>query len=341
LESALTHVETKRFQHVANGTSTTATIQKANIPGAVSIWADPLYEGPVPGGLTDAELMEARARYLGGLAPHATVDEVNDLRRWRAVIENHDAYEELVLWYEHDLFDQLNLIQVLSWIREHVPPAKTVSLVCVGSFPGRASFKGMGELTPNELASLFETRQPVTEAQYTLAERAWRAFREPRPEALEELRRSDTSALPFLARALKRFLEEYPWTGDGLSRSERRLLHLAEGGPADVRAAFPRMHDDEDAYYITDLSFAGLIDDLSRGTPPLLAATLERRDGGGIPRGTMRITDAGREVVGGHRDRVAACGIDRWLGGVHLHAGADAWRWDDGHQRIIRAGAAS
>ena len=55
-----------RFLHVANGTSTTRLIEAAGIPGTCSIWADPLHEGPVPGGLTDAELLDVRMRYLPG-----------------------------------------------------------------------------------------------------------------------------------------------------------------------------------------------------------------------------------------------------------------------------------
>src|SRR5437016_9605075 len=105
------------------------------------------------------------------------------MRQWRATIERHDLYDELILWFEHDLFDQLNLIQLLTWIRERLPSAKVVSLVCVGSFPGYPRFKGLGELTPDELASLLETRQRVSETQYSLAEIAWQAFREPTPEA--------------------------------------------------------------------------------------------------------------------------------------------------------------
>jgi hypothetical protein len=329
----MTH-EPRRFLHVANGTSTTATIQAAGIPGTVSIWADPLYEGPVPGGIGDAELTEVRSRYLAGSAPPASVDAVNDLRRWRAVIEEHESYEELILWFEHDLFDQLNLIQLVTWIRDRLPPAKTVSLVCVGSFPGRPEFKGLGELRPGELASLLDTRQPVTDAQYRLAGQAWTAFRRPDPEGLDALRRSDTGAMPFLAAALKRFLEEYPSTFDGLSRSERRLLQLAAGGPVELRGAFPRMHVGEDAYYVTDLSFTGLVDSLSRTSPALIATSLDHGDNGCIPRGTMTLTDDGRAVLGGRLDRVHACGIDRWLGGVHLHAGADSWRWDDVRQAI-------
>ena len=238
----MTHSRRSRFLHVANGTSTTRTIEAAGIPGATSIWADPLYEGPVPGGLTDAELIDVRGRYLSGQTDHAAVDVVNDLRQWRATIEDHEAYDELILWFEHDLFDQLNLIQLLTWIRGRLPAAKVVSLVCIGSFPGRPGFKGLGELTADELAPLLETRQRVDEAQYSVAERAWAALRQPTPEPLDNLRHTDTAALPFLAAAIARFLQEYPWTIDGLSRSERRLLELAAAGDVSLATAFPRMH---------------------------------------------------------------------------------------------------
>jgi hypothetical protein len=317
-----------RFLHVANGTCTTRLIEAAGIGGALSIWADPLYEGPVPGGLSDEQLLDVRARYLAGASPDAAVDAANDLRRWRAVIADPDACDELVLWFEHDLFDQLNLVQLLAWLAEHVPGRVRVSLVCIGSFPGRPAFKGLGELTAPEIASLFETRTAVEDAQLRLAGRVWRAFTEPTPVALDRLRGEDTAALPFVAAALTRFLQEYPWSTDGLSRTERRLMQVAGRGQIDLAAAFPLMHDGEDVYYVTDLSLAQLASGLSRTTPPLLHAR-----GGGAGTGPLQavfeLADAGRAVLRGEADRVALCGVSRWYGGVHLQSGGNLWRWDD------------
>src|SRR5262249_34269702 len=170
-----------RLQHVANGSCTTALIEAAGIPGARSIWADPLCEGPVPGGLSDNELLDVRRQFLatpGGSpsawgGPDPTVDPANDLREWRAASERPQSYDELILWFEHDVFDQLNLIQLLTWIRGHLPATTPVSLICIGSFPGHDDFKGLGELTPTELMSLVDTRAPVSPEQYDLAERAW------------------------------------------------------------------------------------------------------------------------------------------------------------------------
>lgn len=322
-----------RVLHVANGTSTTRTIAAAGIPGGCSIWADPLHEGPVPDGLSDGELLEVRRQFLsGGHEPSS--DPANDLREWRRALERQDSYDELVLWFEHDLFDQLNLIQLLDWIRTHLAPRPFVSLICIGSFPGRPHFKGLGELTPGELGSLFGTRKIVSDPQYQLAGRAWRAFRESTPEALDALRRDETSSLPFVAPALIRFLQEYPWTRDGLSRTERRLLELASNGPIVLSHAFPRMHDGENAYYVTDSSLAALAEHLSRTSPPLITLEPSPVPDGGALSGRMALSDTGRSVLSGHLDRVTLCGLDRWMGGVHLHRQGPLWRWDGEHMRL-------
>ena len=335
-----------RFLHVANGTCTTRLIEAAGILGGRSIWADPLYEGPVPGALTDAELTDVRTRFLSGrddldgiawAGSNPSLDPVNDLREWRATIARRDLYDELVLWFEHDLFDQLNLIQLLSWVSHPLLATTPVSLICVGAFPGHPDFKGLGELTPDELGSLLETRQPVGEAQYELARRAWRAFREPTPEALDGLRREDdTSALPYLAAAITRLLQEYPWTTDGLSRTERRLLALASHDGIALWKAFPMMADGEQVYYATDGSVAAMAEALSRTSPPLLTFDASETREGYALRGSVALTETGRAVLMGDADRVATCGIDRWLGGVHLQGRTGVWRWDDASQQPVR-----
>jgi hypothetical protein len=317
----------RRFLHVGNGTSTTDTIQKAGIPGETSIWADPLHEGPVPGHLTDEQLLDVRARNLA--SPGSGIDLADtsaELRRWRKVIDDRAAHDELVLWYEHDLFDQLNLIQLLSRLAQ-ARKDQRVSLICIDRFPGHPRFKGLGELTPGELGSLFETRRPVTAAQYEVATRAWAAFRADAPHALAVMLRTDTSPLPFLAAALRRHLEDYPWARDGLSRTERRLMTLARDEPVDIWTAFPLMHEDETAFYITDSSIWQVARELESATPPLVSLEVSSTARGRLPAATIALTDTGRAVLEGRADRIALCGIDRWLGGVHLVGTGLVWRY--------------
>jgi hypothetical protein len=314
------------FLHVANGHCTTGLIEASGLPGHRQIWADPLNEGPVPGNISDDELLLVRARFLASDPDHVGVTAA-DLKGRRDAVDNDAAYDELVLWFEHDLFDQLNLIQLLAHLGSR-PQSKPVTLICIDRYPGHPDFKGLGELAPRDIAALFETRRPITAGQTALAQRAWSAYRSSDPRAIEALLRTDTSALPFLAAALARHLEEFPSERDGLSRSERRLLAQVIDGPAHVHAAFPRMHDGETAHYIADSWFADRVKDLSSAAPALMDL---------LPDGTIALTDAGREVLHGRADRVTLCGIDRWLGGVHVQGHGKAWRWSERAGHLVEA----
>jgi hypothetical protein len=272
------------------------------------------------------ELREIRAREISGDGYYRYEDVLADLERWDATLGRAREYDEVVLWYEHDLFDQLNLIQVLDALSSKSLCDANVSLVSVGTYPGRRNFKGMGELRPAELAPLFDARRRVTPEQYLLARAAWAAFRAPDPRRIEALLESDTSALPFLASALRRHLEEFPSTNNGLSRSESRLLGLLHEGCSSIRDLFPRMHVGETAFYITDLSLWSLLRELASTTPPLVEVAAPQARGW-LPSGTATLTADGERVSKSKADRVRLCGIDRWLGGVHLRPDA-VWRWD-------------
>jgi hypothetical protein len=315
--------------HVANGHCTTRLLEQSGLPGRTMVWCDPLCDGPVPGGVPDDELLRVRAGFLAG-SPEDVDTVAADLSGWRSAVSDPAGDDELVLWYEHDLFDQLNLIQLLTHLAGG-PTRVPISLVCVDAYPGHPDFKGLGELEPEDLASLFASRAPVTAAQLSLAPRAWEAFRSPDPRAIEALIAGDTSALPFLSRALARHLEEFPSAVDGLSRSERRIMEQALSGPVEIRHAFAKMHAGEDAFYITDRAFFDRASDLACATPSLLNIYLSRPDAdAAMPSGTVGLTDAGRAVLSGRADRVRLCGIDRWLGGVHLTGRGPLWRWSGG-----------
>ena len=320
--------------HVANGHATTGLIELSGVPGRTEIWADPLNEGPVPGNVSDDELLLIRARFLA--SQHESGDVAADLRRWREAVDHDAGYDELVLWFEHDLFDQLNLIQLLTHLGGK-PRSKPITLVCIDRYPGHTDFKGLGELEPRDLAVLFKERRTVDAAEFALATRAWSAYRSPDPRAIEELLKGDTSALPFLFAALARHLEEFPSDADGLSRTERRLMEQAIDGPADIGAVFPRMHHGETAYYIADSWFVDRARELSSASPALVDLSIAGGKPGALPAGTIALTRAGREVLGGAADRVGRCGIDRWLGGVHVHGHGPAWRWSARSGHLVEA----
>jgi hypothetical protein len=318
--------------HITNGDHVAEKLRQI-VDGPVVITADPLHEGPAPRVDGDA-WYDVRARYLAG-ANYAAFDEVRSTIAAcdRAIAEAHE-HDEVVLWFEHDLFDQLLLIRTLDLLARHRTP---VSLICIGAFRGVERFVGLGQLRVDQLASLVGTASPVTPEQFTLATAAWDAFRSPDPMDLVRHLESnaDTLALRFLGGALKRFLQQFPSTANGLSLTEELALHALSEGPVPAGALFVSTQDQEMRPFMGDLSFYRMLRDLAAARVPLITigASPDQLD---LRSHVVTITDAGRDVFSGARDHVALNGIDAWRGGAHL-AGTDRspWRWDAGRETLV------
>ena len=153
---------------------------------------------------------------------------------------------EYVLWFEADLYDQLQIAQILARLAALRVPAERITLICIGEYLGIAHFGGLGELRPDQLEALpAAAAVTLTDDALDLATRAWAALRAPDPRGLAAIVAARSPELRFLPEAFDRLGREYPWTRDGLSLTERRLLAaVADGagtaGEAFVRAAAPR-----------------------------------------------------------------------------------------------------
>ena len=322
--------------HVMNGDAMRPGFEASGLPGVMTVYADPLHDGPVPAGLSDEEIREVRARHLASEAEPAEKIALV-LRAWDAALESAAEREEIVLWLEHDLFDQLLLIRHLAWFARRPVAAKQLSVICIGAFPGIHPFLGLGQLSPAQLASLFDSRVPMTEDHLELGQRAWKAFTFPDPRALERVAAEDTPLLPFLAPALRRFLEEYPAVGSGLPRTEREILRRLTDGPRETRDVFSAFHRDGEAFLIADAPFRDRLDGLAEPPAALIAIEGDASDEtfAVLPKGPIALTDMGRKVLDGAVDWLAIREFDRWLGGVHVDRD-NLWRWNEAAGRIER-----
>jgi DNA-binding transcriptional MerR regulator len=213
--------------HVTNGESAGNTLRQTTLGGAVLPWQDVLHAGPVPA-VPRRELLRLRAGFLAGAGWGRRGAILGSLERRDAqLLRAFRDGIEVVVWFEHDLYDQLQLLDVLSLA--HGAEA-TPELVVVGSFPGKPSFRGLGELTADELETLWPERRRASAGTLEAAAEAWDAFRAPQPSRLAELAHREHPELPFLAPALLRLLEELPAPGDGLSGTERRALAAVGAG---------------------------------------------------------------------------------------------------------------
>jgi hypothetical protein len=309
----------------------------AVLPGRFLRWADPLCQGPVPAGLDDEAFRACRAAYIAAACGLPRDAVAADLAAQDAGLEAARGEAEIVLWFEHDLFDQAVLICLLDRLARR-PPRGRLTMVTIDRYPGIARFIGLGNLGAPELAGLFPQRRPVGPEALALARCAWAAFTAPEPTALADLVARDTTALPFLAAALKRHLAELPGADDGLAASERLSLRALADGAGTVNEVFIAVQRAEAAPWLGDLMHWAILRRLSAGPAPLLRPVADAGwpAGGADPSALpLALTPLGRAVLQGGADAVAQHGIDRWVGGILLRPGRPIWRWDAAAGRLV------
>jgi hypothetical protein len=315
--------------HITNGDGAAGIMRQAGFAGEILPWRDVLHEGPVQAHLPLPELSHIRARFIADKGWRAFDAAAAEFAARDRVLQSIADYERVALWFEHDLFDQLQLLQLLAWLAAHGRGKTRLDLLCIGAFPGIADFGGLGELTPEQMASLRGCEQPLTDAQLELGRAGFQAFGASDPEHLIAFLQRDLALLPFLRGALERLLQEYPWQVDGLARSQRQILRAAPIFDGDLGRMFHACAGMEEARYLGDRIFLDYVIDLASvprpplrfvdGDPPeeIPAAIWSR---------PVMLTAYGSHLLAGDADVIDANGINRWIGGVHLSN--DPWRYD-------------
>ncbi|MBI1735631.1 MAG: hypothetical protein HYR51_10685 [Candidatus Rokubacteria bacterium] len=304
--------------HVTSGDVIAERLRDAGLPGRVAAGVDALHEGPAPGGVDGADWRALRADFVAARGWATRESALARLIELDEAVTHAGAEDEVVLWFEHDLHCQLMLVRLLDRLTRAAPRA--VSLVGTGCFLSQA-----------DVAALFEGRSSLTPAAVAAARDAWAAFTSPAPAALAAVVARDTGALPYLAPALRRHLQQFPAAANGLARTEHAILTALTGGARPRRSLFEVAQAAEETPYMGDVIFWDYLEGLSRGAAPLVV-----EDGDGA-----RLTARGRDVLEGRADAIGLRGIDRWLGGVHLTSppaprATPVWRWSAATRTLVR-----
>lgn len=336
--------------HITNGDSVGGTLRQTDLPGDILTWKDILHEGPTPAGLSLEQMSKIRAQFLADSVSAAYDDVLVTFMHRDTLLAQFAAHKEVVLWFEHDLYDQLQLIQLLDWFSHQHLGTTVISLICINSFPGIANFVGLGQLNPIQLRSLYETRRPLTGIEFQLGSKAWKAYCSPDPKELEVFLQQNTTALPFLKAALLRHLEQFPALQNGLSRTERQILEVVAAGAHKPLEIFRAAQEKEESPFMGDTPFWFHLFSLCAGEKPLLT----RPDGGTFSLPTddphdaafrdqqLVLTREGKKALAGQTDWIKINrGIDRWLGGVHLQGKNATWRWDTQQATLVQVQSAA
>lgn len=305
--------------HITNGDSTVALLKAAEIKGDMLPWRDILHMGPVPSDHDLHTLSMIRAEFLASLNWGDKDALYDDFRQRDRTLENAKDYEHILLWFEHDLYDQLQLLQLLDWFNQHLELLPKLALINPN--------KHLGYHTVDEVPDLLSQQKAVTKAQLTLSTQVWKAYRQPTPQPLSQCLKRDLSVLPYLRSALIRTLAELPHPATGLNQTEASILQLL-GKNEDTNGLtkielFKQYNALEPDAFHGDMGFFWYLEQMLIDTPQLLIQSGDK----------VTLTPAGKDCLD------AACfwqrkyNVQQWLGGYAL--GKDSnYYWDTEKQQL-------
>ena len=243
---------------------------KSTIPGEVFVWHDILYNGPRKPGWPDDVTLDARAGFLedatgGGVSKQYVLET---LKTQYAKLKIASDYDTLVLWFDACLFDQSMLCHILAcmWClgNEHA------DLLCIDAFPGIDPYHGLGQLSPEQLASMYAQRKPLKPDHFLFAERVDRAFA--RQDQTEFIKLATMAApLPWIPAAVTRWMGEFPDKVTGLGKLEKLALEAICSGletPMDI-FSFVSARETPPQYW-GDITLWEKINALADREPPLV-----------------------------------------------------------------------
>ncbi|WP_445505494.1 DUF1835 domain-containing protein [Niallia sp. 03091] len=176
---------------------------------------------------------------------------------------------EVILWFEHDRYDQTMLIYLLQELS--LKGFEKISMVTINQYPGIEPFYGLGQLSSLQLKELYErVKQPISLEQIEEAIAAWEAYTSSNPDKIKQWIASSKNKLPFLKQALLTHLSYFPAANNGLNEVETLVLTYLKNKRCSFTELFQYISGQRINDGLSDLHFTFILNELMKRFPTLL-----------------------------------------------------------------------
>ena len=213
--------------HITNGDSTTNYLKSINLQGDFITWREMLCEGKTEVSVGSEHFWKSRFEFLKK-SYKVTKKQFIDLtlKEYRNLC-NHKSQEEIVLWFEYDLFCQINMIAVISWLKRYRKGRK-ISLVCSGEIKGSNKLVGLSELSEKQLKEHYKNKIELNLDDIEYADYVWQLYCSNNPLKIQNVYQyQQNTTFKYLIDSLLLHLQRFPSFGNGLNNVENTILDMA------------------------------------------------------------------------------------------------------------------
>lgn len=195
--------------HILNGDALAFSFPDARIGGDIIVIREALMDGDLSGNNLN-DFWESRATYHSAAEGQYHSVVVKEFEK----IMNAPANSEFNLWFEFDLFCQVNMWFVISIIN-NLPIHKRVYAVYT-SYLDRKSKKfwnGFGPANSGELATCFADKILLNDVDLHFGQDLWTVYKGGKVEELARLATNQSSAFPYMQEVVKAHIDRFPKDG--------------------------------------------------------------------------------------------------------------------------------
>jgi hypothetical protein len=214
--------------YITNGDSTTDYLKSLNYKGEFITWREMLCEGKTSLDVGSESFWKTRFEFLKSsykVTKKTFIDFT--LKEYRTLCQTK-GQKEIVLWFEYDLFCQINMIAIISWLKRYRKGEK-ITLVCSGTVEGSERKLGLGELSKEQIHQHFENRVELSQDDIEYADYVWQLYCSDSPLRLETVHKfNPMSPFTYLNEALDVHLQRFPSVENGLDVVENYIIDIAD-----------------------------------------------------------------------------------------------------------------
>ncbi|MBT8315137.1 MAG: DUF1835 domain-containing protein [Maribacter sp.] len=271
--------------HITNGDALTERLKSLELKGDIITWREMLCEGKTLTHVGSESFWKTRFEFLNKNYKVSKSWFVEKTQKEYRSLCNHKQQDQIVLWFEYDLFCQINMLAVISWLKTHRKYAK-ISLVCSGNEDDTDKMYGLGDLDDAYLLQLFENRTELSQDDIEYADYVWQLYCSDNPIRLENLTDFGNYQFDYLSDAIKAHLRRFPTIKNGLNDLENQVLRLSvEKKPKSKRELLRTVLVNQGVYGFGDTQFERIINNLK----PLYTSF-----------DPVRLTKKGKEILEGN-----------------------------------------
>jgi hypothetical protein len=242
--------------HILNGDCLAEQLNQTSIQGQRIVCAECLIDGDVSGD-TLSEFWETRAKFISESYSGTRTEYFTKVVNAFDTILNLSEDAEVNLWFENDLFCQVNMWFVLSLIERH-PPTKLYRIFPEFENPEH-QWLGFGASDIHHLESAYTQRIAFSPEDISLGASLWHAYKQADFRALVELSKQPTMAYQQLEDVVQAHIDRFPGhkkTG----RPEKAIRQLIEHVSTDFDVVFAEFSKQHGIYGFGDTQVRAMYD---------------------------------------------------------------------------------